>query len=596
MSTAPLTQTLAPLAVLSTPLSSATAADPVDPACLPMLLEQNALFATALAQLPHGLSMFDAEDRLTMSNARYREIWDLPAALVQPGATFKEIMGATRGREVLRHGPDYEPPSCSQAPCRRRREWLMDDGRVIEVTITRLAGGACVALHEDITAKRRDELRIVHMARHDGLTDLPNLAHLREELQRQMNRTTRGEELAVLCLDLDDFKAVNDTLGHGAGDALLMQVADRLRRSVRDGDLVARLGGDEFAIVQVGAPQPTTSAALGRRVIEALTQPFQLGGHQAHIGCSVGIAIAPSDADQYDVLLKNADLALYRAKADGQSQLRFFEPGMDTRMQTRRQLEAELRGAIERHEFELVYQPQVSLERYSVSCIEALLRWNHPTRGRVLPADFIPLAEDTGLIIPIGRWVLNQAAQDAARWPAQVRLAVNVSPVQFRSRSLVDDVFRALASAGLDPQRLELEITEAALFKDPEYSLSVLHEFRERGVRISMDDFGTGYSSLSYLRRFPFDKIKIDRSFVTDVERGGDALAIVQAVNSLAGSLRMATTVEGVETLAQLAAVRQAGCHEVQGFVFSEPQPAAAMDRLIAEGVEPADASSSSSA
>jgi diguanylate cyclase (GGDEF)-like protein len=380
------------------------------------------------------------------------------------------------------------------------------------------------------------------------------------------------------------FKSVNDTLGHQAGDLLLQQVADRLRSAARRSDLVCRVAGDEFAVLQCGVSQPTSSTTLGRRLIDTLARPFELGGQLVQIGASVGVAIAPFDGEQADQLLKYAAIALSRAEEEGRNTLRYFEPAMDARMKARRETELDLRAAVDNAQFELAFQPLVSLTDLRVTGVEALLRWDHPQRGRISPADFIPLAEDTGLIIPIGRWVLRQACQMAATWPDSVRVAVNVSPVQFRSPSLVQDVLAALDAARLPASRLELEITEAVLLGDSAHALSLMCELRGHGVRISMDDFGTGYSSLSYLRRFPFDKIKIDRSFVEGVDTQGEALAIVQAVKALANALGMATTVEGVETQAQLLAVQLAGCDEVQGFYFSRPRPASEIAQVILDG------------
>lgn len=551
---------------------------------LPDWADVSALYAMIVEHMPLGMCIFDADDRLLMSNRRYCELWSLPESLGRPGTPFSDIMAATRGHEVPHERAEMEPPRDGRST-RRRRVWELDDGRVIEVVVTRLESGACVALHEDITSRRRSEQHIAHLARHDPLTGLANLAHLQDALQRHLPRAGRGTEVALLCLDLDRFKIVNDTLGHPAGDALLKQVAARMRQVVRSGDVVSRLGGDEFAILQVDSPQPAGSTALARRLIAGMAEPFDVDGHLVHIGTSVGVAVAPFDGDRPDVLLKNADLALYRAKADGRSLLRYFEPAMDARMQARRQLEVDLRGAIDRGEFELAFQPQVALDTGAVAGVEALIRWNHPSRGRVSPADFIPLAEESGLIVPIGRWVLQRACEVAAQWPADVRICVNVSPVQFGSRTLVTDVVRALERGGIAPQRLELEITEAVLMRNTEQALAVLHELRERGVRIAMDDFGTGYSSLSYLRRFPLDRIKIDRSFVCDVEKSGDALAIIRAINGLALSLGMATTVEGVETNAQLEAIRGAGCAEVQGYLFSGPRPAEEIAGLVRTGL-----------
>ncbi|MDO9286166.1 MAG: EAL domain-containing protein [Aquabacterium sp.] len=551
------------------------------------LAAHHALYVLAIEQMPQGLSMFDADDRLLVANRRYRDLWHLPDALCQPGARFGDLMAANPATELPCHDPYLAEATEAGQPSRRRREWQLRDGRIIGVTITRLPGGACVALHEDITEQRRNQQQVAYLARHDALTGLPNRAQLSDELTRQLPRVHRGEELALLYLDLDRFKSVNDTLGHAAGDLLLRRVAERLRAGAREGDLIARLGGDEFAILQTGTTQPAGSTALAKRLIEALSQPFDLDGHQVHIGTSVGVAVAPFDGDHAEALIKSADLALYRAKAAGRGVLRYFEPEMDARMQLRRQLENDLRGAIARGEFELAFQAQVAADSHAVVGVEALIRWNHPVRGRVSPADFIPLAEETGLIIPIGVWVLRQACLAAMAWPAPVRIAVNLSPVQFKSRTLLRDVLDALHDSGLPPQRLELEITEAVLLDDTEQALSVLHAMRERGIRISMDDFGTGYSSLSYLRRFPFDKIKIDRSFIQDAALGGDALAIVGAISSLGRSLGMSTTAEGVETDEQLAAVCAAGCVEVQGYLFSRPGPAGDIAALIAGRTPP---------
>ncbi len=547
------------------------------------LAARHALYVQAIEQMPQGFSMFDAEDRLLVANPRYRELWQLPEALCQPGARFTDLMAANPATELPCVDPYRDEPKLGDQPTRRRREWLLRDGRIIGVTVTRLPGGACVALHEDITEARRDQQKVAYLARHDGLTGLPNRIALLDEMTRQLPRVHRGEELALLYLDLDRFKFINDTLGHAAGDQLLVLVAARLRTGVRGGDLIARLGGDEFAIVQIGASQPAASTVLARRLIDALSQPFDLDGHQVHIGASVGVAVAPFDGDQAEGLMKSADLALYLAKGAGRGVLRYFEPEMNERIQLRRQLESDLRGAVDRGEFELAYQAQVAAVGHAVRGVEALIRWNHPQRGRVSPADFIPLAEETGLIISIGLWVLRQACLAAVEWPQPVRIAVNLSTVQFKSRTLVRDVLAALQDTGLPAQRLELEITESVLLDDTEHALSVLHALRQHGVRISLDDFGTGYSSLSYLRRFPFDKIKIDRSFVQDAAQGGDAQAIVRAICSLAKCLGMSTTAEGVETNEQLAAVREAGCDEVQGYLFSRPGPAGAIAALMAE-------------
>jgi diguanylate cyclase (GGDEF)-like protein len=387
----------------------------------------------------------------------------------------------------------------------------------------------------------------------------------------------------VLSLDLDRFKNVNDTLGHPIGDLLLKAAADRMRSCVRSEDLVARLGGDEFAIVQGSSTQPSDVSALATRLIEVVGAPYDLDGHQVNVGASIGIAIAPTDGDKPDVLMKSADLALYRAKADGGGDYRFFEVEMDARMQARRALELDLRKAIVNSEFELYYQPIVDVKGGQITSCEALIRWHHPERGMIQPLEFIPVAENTGLIVPLGEWVLRQACAQAALWPKHVTMAVNLSPAQFKSRNLVPTVISALATSGLSADRLELEITELVLLQDNDGAFAVLRQLRDLGIKIVMDDFGTGYSSLGYLRSFPFDKIKIDQSFIRDLPAKQDSVAIVRAVVGLSSSLGITTTAEGVETEEQLASLTAEGCNEFQGFLFSPPRPAAELQRLFSK-------------
>jgi diguanylate cyclase (GGDEF)-like protein len=384
----------------------------------------------------------------------------------------------------------------------------------------------------------------------------------------------RSGHIALLFIDLDQFKLINDTLGHRIGDLLLTAVGQRLQHSIKDCDTVGRLGGDEFAIIQVAKERPEEAGALAARVMNAVAQPYSIEGHQLVVSCSIGIAWAPDDGNDPDVLLANADLALYRAKAEARGSCRFFEAEMNELAQARRLVERDLRDALQLGQFELHYQPLFNLDGAGITGLEALVRWNHPVRGTVPPLDFISLAEEMGLIIPISQWVLREACREASRWPSDIKLAVNLSPMQFRGGTLVQDVVNALAASGLEPDRLELEITETVLLDDNKKTMQALHQLRDMGVRISMDDFGTGYSSLSYLRMFPFDKIKIDRSFVRDLPANNDSTAIVRAIIGLAGSIGMVTTVEGVETMEQFDYLKAEGCTEVQGYLISRPMPA----------------------
>jgi diguanylate cyclase (GGDEF)-like protein len=393
----------------------------------------------------------------------------------------------------------------------------------------------------------------------------------REHLEQTFTALGENEIFSVLCLDLDHFKQVNDTLGHPVGDELLKCVAKRLHDCVQDSGLVSRIGGDEFAIVQTGIDRPQKSGQLASRIVDSLSTPFDVDGKYIVIGTSIGIAVGPGDGADPDQLLKNADVALYLAKGDGRGRHRFFEPEMDRRLQLRRSLELDLRSAIVNGEFELHYQPIFNLRTGAMSGFEALIRWNSPTRGLIAPMEFIPLAEETGLILPLGEWVLRTACAQAAAWSKPMNVAVNLSPMQFKSQNLVQLVFSALANSGLAPTRLELEITESVLLQNEASTLSILHQLRALGVRIAMDDFGTGYSSLAYLRSFPFDKIKIDRSFVRDMAKSEECVAIVRAIAGLARSLNIITVVEGIETAAQLEIVRSEGCDECQGYLLGRP-------------------------
>ncbi len=534
-------------------------------------------FLSAVNNMPIGLVMFDAEQKLIVANARYAEIYRLPPRLAKPGTPLRAILDH-RVREGRYPGGDGKKYVDYLADIVGRGEAFRDfiqfhDGRIISLVYQPLPDGGWVSTHEDVTDRRKAEAKVAHMTYHDGLTDLPNRVLLGERIEDALVRAGRSGQVAILCLDLDHFKDVNDTLGHPLGDALLQAVAKRLAASVRDGDTVARLGGDEFAIVQVGAEQPQGVRTLAQRVIDAVAEPYLLDGHQVIIGVSVGIALASAGGTDAANLLKAGDMALYRAKGDGRGIYRFFEREMDAEMQARRTLELDLRNAIDKQQFELFYQPQFNLETSAISGFEALIRWSHPERGLVQPDAFIGLAEESGMIVPIGEWVLKQACRDAAKWPSPVKVAVNLSPAQFRSAHLMQSVVAALAGSGLAANRLELEITESTLLADSESTLTTLHHLRAMGVRISMDDFGTGYSSLSYLQSFPFDKIKIDRRFIIDVNTDGSSLAILRAVTGMCGSLGIVTTAEGVETREQFDRVKAEGCTEVQGFLTGRPMP-----------------------
>ncbi|HLZ06863.1 MAG TPA: EAL domain-containing protein [Bradyrhizobium sp.] len=430
----------------------------------------------------------------------------------------------------------------------------------------------------DITERRKAEARIAYMAHHDGLTNLAN----RELFQERLKEVLESDKpVAVLCVDLDLFKNVNDSLGHPIGDRLLKLVAERLRAQARGNNLAARLGGDEFAIILATDVSPNEVSDFAARLIRVLSAAYDIDGNEVVIGASIGIALSPGDGRTSEELMRNADLALYRAKEDGGGVHRFFEREMDRQAQKRRDMELDLRRAFVNGEFELHYQPLVDVATDRISGFESLLRWRHPDKGMISPAEFIPVAEDIGLIVSIGEWVLREACSEAVKWPAGVKVAVNLSPVQFRSRNLVQVVVSALANSGLSPKRLELEITESLFLAETEANLAILHQLRELGVSISMDDFGTGYSSLSYLRSFPFDKIKIDRSFVKDLAKRSDCVAIVRAISGLGRSLNITTTAEGVETIDQLDWLRAEGCNQVQGFLFSAAKPASEIAQLL---------------
>ena len=553
---------------------------------------QHVRFGAALANMSQALCMFDASGGLVVANRRVSEMFGLPPPEVVPGMTLAGMGQVLAAKSNLR-------PSDAETMCRNLARLQtegkraadvreLEDGRSLAVNFAPMEDDGWLVTMEDITERRMVEAKIAHMAHHDALTGLPNRVLFHERLREAVARSRRGEPFAVLFLDLDRFKAVNDTLGHPVGDALLRAVTTRLMRQVREIDTVARLGGDEFAIVQSDIGEPGDASVLATRVIAVVSAPYELDGQQVSIGTSIGIATVPDDGEDPDQILKHADMALYQAKADGRGRYRFFEPGMNARMQARRTLELDLRKALDNHEFEVFYQPLMNLQTRSVSGFEALLRWRHPDRGLVAPSDFIPIAEEVGLIEPLGDWVLHRACRDAMTWPGRPKVSVNVSPVQFGSGTLLADVTAALDQSGLQPDRLELEITETVMLDDTDAVLMTLHRIRERGVGVALDDFGTGYSSLSYLRRFPFTKVKIDRSFIEGLGNGGDCNAIVAAVTNLCETLGMTTTAEGVETIHQLKQLYAWRCTEAQGYLFSRPCPAGDVAALYERLNQPA--------
>ncbi|HEX2018753.1 MAG TPA: EAL domain-containing protein [Aurantimonas sp.] len=540
------------------------------------LRAQNERFDAALENMSQALCTFDAEGRLAVCNDRFVALTALPAADLV-GATAEEIADrlSANGSESpfarfhARQRQSVEKKRGAHFTCQ------LDDGRTFFVSHEPLPDGGWLATYEDISERRRAEERIAHMAHHDALTDLPNRTLFQERLQNAVSRL--GQEtacLTVFLLDLDGFKDVNDTLGHHAGDELLQAVAERLRSSVGATRMAARIGGDEFAVLDEGAGAQEAKLEFARRMIAFLSAPYLLDGKQVEIGVSIGIAEHDDGPLHPGELLKRADLALYQAKADGKGRVRTFEPEMDAHLLARKAFEADLRGALHRGEISVHYQPLIDTAARTICGYEALMRWTHPERGSVSPAEFIPVAEDTGTIGLLGDWVLRQACNEAARWPEHFTVAVNLSALQFGSGSLARTVISALAGAGLAAHRLVLEITESVLLDASEQTLATLHQLKDLGVRIAMDDFGTGYSSLSNLRSFPFDTIKIDQSFVRDLSTGPEAISVVQLIIGLGQSLGMDTTAEGVETEEQYACLQTLGCTHVQGYLFARPKPA----------------------
>jgi diguanylate cyclase (GGDEF)-like protein/PAS domain S-box-containing protein len=503
------------------------------------------------------------------------------------GRTAADILPAPDA-EIVKHDDD----ALLQWPDRvllKEQSWERSGGQGPRHTISKRIGirdktgepRFIINVIEDVTEQRKTHEKIAHMAHYDALTELPNRTLFREQIERELAKIAGGSQFALLYIDVDEFKGINDSLGHHVGDELLKAIAGRLRGCLKQGDLIARLGGDEFAVIQTGIRSAADVLTFVTRIYEEIRRPYHCLGHQLSTDASIGIALAPQDGNDLDQLVKNADLAMYGAKSSGRRTHRFFEPAMDASAKARLMMEQDLRQALASGGFEIHYQPLVDLHSGKVSGCEALLRWRHPERGMISPAEFIPVAEDTGLINELGDWVLRTACNEAATWPSHVRIAVNVSPVQLKCDTLALKIAGALAASGLAPSRLELEITEAVLIRDDEAALSILHQLRSIGVRIALDDFGTGYSSLSYLKRFPFDKIKIDRCFVADIAEASGSPVIVQAVVNIASASNMTTVAEGVETEAQREMLRTLGCTQMQGYLFSAPKPAAEARKLF---------------
>jgi diguanylate cyclase (GGDEF)-like protein len=543
------------------------------------LMQTSQQLDAALNNMVQGLVMFDGEQRLIVCNGQYAKMYHLTPEQTKPGTPLRAILEAREAGGSTPDKADYVTDVLEKRSRRNSHSTLdtLRDGRMVSVTHQPMNNGGWVSIHQDITSQKHVEAELAHMAHYDALTGLANRALFLEKANEALERMRRlGERFSILMLDLDRFKAVNDSLGHAIGDSLLKAVAGRLLENVRGGDHVARLGGDEFAILQtVKKDQKDEAIVLANRILETITEPYDFGGRKVVIGTSIGITSAPNDGSDADALTRNADLALYKAKSQGRNGYRFFEASMAAEARERQELEEDIRMAMARHEFELHYQTIVDVGRQECCGAEALVRWRHPKRGLIAPGEFIARAEECGLIIPLGEWILRTACADAVKWPPHLKVAVNLSPAQFKQGNLLDILRSALADSELAPKRLEVEITETVLLEKTEENLAVLHELKTLGVSVVLDDFGIGYSSMRYLQMFPFDKIKIDKSFIQSMTSHADSAAIVCAIAGLGRNLDIETTAEGVETAEQLVSVRGAGCQLAQGYLFSRPVPIA---------------------
>ena len=546
------------------------------------MAEQAVTLSNAIENIMQGLAMFDGQGALVLYNVRYAQMYGLPLDKFEVGVTRAETIEPHKTRRVGESSEQALIDSDGSALSLNH----LSDGRIIAQRKKTLPEGGWVSTHEDVTAKRAADDKIRVMATRDALTGLLNRFEFKDQLDKRLQESQRyGLKFAVFYIDLDRFKKINDTLGHPVGDELLREVAQRITTCVRKNDIVARLGGDEFAVLQRVEAVPRDPMKLAERLIALVSAPYFLGGNQMEIGTSIGISMTPTDSANADELMRDADLALYEAKQSGRGVFRFFEPSMHEQVQARRELELDLKAAIAGDQFELNYQPVVSTQDRSLKSFEALIRWRHPQRGLVSPADFIPLAEETGLITPIGEWVFREACRMVATLPKDIKVGVNVSPVQFGSSGLLGVIGSALEAAGVDGSRLIVEITEGAVVKDAEQAITILQSMRKLGIAIAMDDFGTGYSSLSYLQKFPFDKLKIDKAFIGNLGVDASAATIVRAAVALAGALGLTSVAEGIETEEQMSFLVEAGCAEAQGYLISKPLPAADVYRRL--GLEP---------